>query len=186
MKYMVWGYGWEAQRLLKLGFLQDEDIVAFIDVKKVGMTDSGIKIVSPKQGLSMVNKVDRVLIPVRHDVVKREIYTQALKLGYRDEKLLFLYNTCDFARVHEQVEADLEKIALGLSVEKRKQDQQLAMDFVRPFMPFVSLEFDGLRFIFASEDEIITHSMVQDQATFPKAEMEFCLRKCRDDHTLYA
>lgn len=180
MKYMVWGYGWESQRLLELGFLQAENIVAFIDVRKVGMTESGIKIVSPQQGLTMLNKADRVLIPVRHDVVKREIYAQALTLGYRDEKLLFLYNTCDFAKVHEQVDADLEKIAAGLSVEKRKQDQQLAMDLVRPFMPFVSLEFDGLRFIFASEDEIITHSMVQDQATFPKAEMEFCLRKCQE------
>ncbi len=182
MKYMVWSYGYETQRLLELGLLQISDIVAFIDVQKRGKTEFGVEIVSPQQGLKKLRDVECVLVTVRRDVVKREIYAQALTLGYPDEKILFVYNICNFAKVHEQNEANLQKISSGLPLEQMKQmkqEQQMAIDSVRPFMPFVSLEFDGLQFIFRSRDIAIPSAMIQNQAVYPKLEMEFCLQNCQ-------
>lgn len=182
MKYMVWSYGTETQRLLELGLLQISDIVAFIDTQKRGETEFGVEIVSPQQGLKKLCDVEYVLVTVRRDVVKREIYAQALTLGYPDEKILFVYNICHFAKVHEQSDINLQKISLNLPLEQMKQmkqKQQMAIDSVRPFTPFVSLEFDGLRFIFRSSDTAIPSAMIQNQAVYSKLEMEFCLQNCQ-------
>ena len=114
-KIMVWGLGRVTRILLRSGYLDEAEIIGFIDSDPSTFAYSGGRPTwTPERGLPHLPEVDYVLVPVSNPAARQSIYRQATELGYSDSKLLFVHNSImrlELGKIHAQDDTALRDIS---------------------------------------------------------------------------
>lgn len=98
MKIFVWGTGFAAMEILANEMLSI-DVTAFIDNNFENVKKNSKPVYSPQEALS--KEYDAVVVITKYS---REIYDQAVKLGFDMNKFVFLYNNYLFDDMNKNYE----------------------------------------------------------------------------------